>query len=148
MLKRGKVMDRFKFSLDGVIILSITVQPVKSLCNLFDCSRNDSASIQKTSKDLELWLSKVDKSGLLWKFKAWIYQHSIPPWILWPLLVYEVPITTVQALERKISNYLRRWPGLPRSLSSASFCGTNNDMQLPISSLAEEFMVSIARGAW
>lgn len=42
--------------------------------------------------------------------KAQIYQHSILPQILWPLLVYTVPITTVEAMERKISSYLAQSP--------------------------------------
>ncbi|KAK0142515.1 hypothetical protein N1851_019559 [Merluccius polli] len=79
--------------------------------------------MQKTSKKLEAWLSKVDKTGLPGRFKAWIYQHSILPRILWLLLVYAVPTTPVGAL--KIS-YLRRWLGLPRSLSSAALYGTSN----------------------
>ena len=69
------------------------------------------------------------------------------PRILWPLLVYTVPITTVEAMERKISSYLRRWLGLPRSLSSSALYGTSNILQLPISGLAEEFMVSRTREA-
>lgn len=31
------------------------------------------------------------------------------PRILWTLLVYTVPITTVESMDRKISSYLRRW---------------------------------------
>lgn len=148
VLKRGRVVDKFQFSLNGATIPSITEQPVKSLSKLFDCSLKDSASIQKVSKELEIWLSKVDKSGLPGRFKAWIYQHSILPWILWPLLEYKVPITTIEALERKISSYLRSWLGLPRSLSSATLYSTSNVLQLLISSLIEEFMVARTQEVW
>ncbi|KAK0150652.1 hypothetical protein N1851_008245 [Merluccius polli] len=86
-----------------------------------------------------------DKSGLPGKFKAWIYQHGVLPRILWPLLVYEFPITTVEGFERRISRYLRRWLGLPRSLSSIAVYGQNNRLKLPISSLNEEFMVTRVR---
>ena len=87
----------------------------------------------------------MDKSGLPGKFKAWIYQHGVLPRILWPLLVYEFPISTVQGFERRNSRYLRRWLGLPRSLSSIALYGHNNKLKLPISSLNEEFMVTRAR---
>lgn len=146
VLKRGKVVDRFRFSLAGATIPSITEKPVKSLGKYFDYSLKDSASIQRTSNELEDWLSRADKSGLPGRFKAWIYQHSILPRILWPLLVYTVPIT-VEGMERKISSYLRRWLGLPRSLSSSALYGTSNILQLPISGLNEEFMVSRTREA-
>lgn len=48
------------------------------------------------------------------------------PKILWALLVYTVPLSTVGTLERKVSNHLRRWLGLPKSLSSIAFTGQNN----------------------
>lgn len=77
VLKRRKVVDKFRFSLSGATILSIKEQSVKSLRKIFDCSLKDATSIQKTSKELETWLTKVDKTGLPGRFKAWIYQHSI-----------------------------------------------------------------------
>ncbi|KAL7841023.1 hypothetical protein SRHO_G00247140 [Serrasalmus rhombeus] len=93
----------------------------------------------------DTWLLAVDKSGLPGKFKAWIYQHSILPCLLWPLLVYEVPITIIEGFERKISQFLRRWLGLPRSLSSTALFGHNTKLQLLLSSLEEEFKVIRAR---
>nr|XP_014269084.2 uncharacterized protein LOC106676625 [Maylandia zebra] len=147
VLKKGKVTDKFRFSISGTIIPSITEQPVKSLGKLFDSSLKDSTAIQKANEELGAWLIKVDKSGLPGRFKAWIYQHSILPRILWPLLVYTVPITTVESLERKISGFLRKWLGLPRSLTSAALYGTSNSVQLPFSGLTEEFKVARTREA-
>lgn len=114
---------------------------MKSLGNVFDCSTEDAASIGETNQELESWLIAVDKPGLPGKFKAWIYKHSILPSILWPLLVYKVPISTVDSFERKIS----RWLELLRSLNSITIYGRNNKLQLPINSLKEEFMVSHTR---
>lgn len=105
---------------------------MKSLGNVFDSSLKDSNSIKKTIKDIEEWLSKADKSGLPGRFRAWIYQHAILPRILWPLLIYEVPITTVEALEKRISSHLLRW---------------SNSLQLPFRGLKEGFMVSRTREA-
>ncbi|XP_049324773.1 uncharacterized protein LOC125789951 [Astyanax mexicanus] len=147
VLKRGKVLDKFRFSVNGVVIPSITEKPVTSLGKVFNCSLRDTASVQSTIKKLEAWLSTVDKSGLPGKFKAWLYQHGILPRILWPLLVYEVTMSTVETMERKISSYLRRWLGLPRSLTSAALYGKSNKLQLPFSSLEEEFRVSRTREA-
>lgn len=86
----------------------------------------------------------MDRSG---KFKAWLYQHGIPPRILWPLLIHEMPILTVETLERvsSSSSHLRRWLGLPRSLSSIALYGRSNKQQLPLKSLEEEFKATKAR---
>lgn len=142
VLKKGKVTDKFCFSLGTTKIPSLTEEPVKSLGKVFNCSLRDAASTQATNQDLGTWLATVDKSGLPGKFKAWIYQHGILPQILWPLLVYEVPISTVEGFEMRFSRFLRRWLGLPRSLSSIALYGQNNKLKLPISSLSEEFIVT------
>ncbi len=126
-------------SISGTVILTITEEPVKSLGKHFDSSLKDSATIQKSNKELGAWLTKIDKSSLPGKFKAWIYQHSILPRVLWPLLVYAVPMTTVESLERKISGFLRKWLGLPCSLTSAALYGTSNILQLRFSGPTEEF---------
>lgn len=86
----------------------------------------------------------MDKSGLPGKFKAWLYPHGILRRILWLLLVYEVPISTVEGFKRRVSRFLRKWLGLPRSLSSIALYGKNNMRKLPIS-LNEEFKVSYTR---
>ncbi|XP_075343502.1 uncharacterized protein LOC142401936 [Odontesthes bonariensis] len=114
-------------------------------CTVYDCTLRDTAALQATSEELGTWLRAVDKSGLPGKFKAWLYQHGILPRLLWPLLVYNVPITTVECFERKVSSFLRKWLGLPRSLSSIALYGRNNKLKLPFSSLTEEFMAPRAR---
>ncbi|XP_056127556.1 uncharacterized protein LOC130105540 [Rhinichthys klamathensis goyatoka] len=145
VLRKGKVADQFRFMLGDTIIPSVSEKPVKSLGKLFTHNLKDTAARKGTSDDFDTWLSAVDKSGLPGRFKAWIYQHGILPRLLWPLLIYEVPITTVEGFERKVSRFLRRWLGLPRSLSSVAFFGHNTKLQLPFSSLAEEFKVTRAR---
>ncbi|KAJ3588277.1 hypothetical protein NHX12_011870 [Muraenolepis orangiensis] len=101
VLRKGKVVDKFRFNIADTAIPSISEKPVKSLRKVFDCSLRDTTSIQSTCTELDGWLKSVDKSGLPGKFKAWVYQHGILPRILWPLLVYAVPISTVETLERR-----------------------------------------------
>ncbi|XP_073731592.1 uncharacterized protein [Misgurnus anguillicaudatus] len=145
VVRKGKVTDQFRFTLGGIQIPSVREKPVKSLGKIYDCSLKDTAAIQTTTNQLGSWLMAVDKSGLPGKYKAWIYQHGILPRLLWPLLVYDVPITTVEGFERKVSSFLRKWLGLPRSLSDIALYGRKNKLKLPFSSLKEEFMVTRAR---
>ncbi|XP_038147774.1 uncharacterized protein LOC119787807 [Cyprinodon tularosa] len=145
VVRKGKVTDRFRFILGNTTIPSVSEKPVKSLGKLFTGDLKDTAARQATSTNLNQWLLAVDKSGLPGKFKAWIYQHNILPRLLWPLLMYEIPLTTVEGFERKISQYLRRWLGLPRSLSSIALFGHGTKLTLPLSSVSEEFKVARAR---
>ena len=104
----------------------------------------DTVTLLKTSGDLDICLSRVDRSCLPGRFKAWIYQHSVLLRKLWPLLMYDILIRVI-AMKRWVSNYLRRWLGFLRSLSRAALYGTSNKLQLPISRLSEEFEVTRTR---
>ncbi|KAK0147668.1 hypothetical protein N1851_012858 [Merluccius polli] len=83
-------------------------------------------------------MTSLEKSSLPSKYKALGYQHGVLPRLLWPLLVYEVPISTVERLERKMT-YLRRWLGIPRSFCSIGLYSTGSKLQLPVASVVEEY---------
>lgn len=93
VVRKGMVSD--SFSIGGVQIPSITEKPVKSLGKVFSGTLRDTAAVREVGSQLGTWLVEVDKSGLPGKFKAWIYQHGILPRLLWPLFVYDVPLSTV-----------------------------------------------------
>lgn len=57
-------------------------KPVKRLGKTCDRILKDTAALQATTEELGTWLTAVDKSGLLPKFKVWIYQHGILPRLL------------------------------------------------------------------
>ncbi len=54
-------------------------------------------------------------------------------------------MTVVEGFEQKVSSYLRRWLGLPCSLSNIGLYGNTNKLRLPFSSVREEFIVARAR---
>lgn len=104
------------------LILSVTEKPVKSLGKVLNCSLNDRDSIHATS---------VGKSGLPVSSKAWIYQHGILPWILWPLLIYKAPMAVVEGFEQRVSSYsIFTDAGLPCSLNSIWLYGSTNKLKL------------------
>ena len=96
VLKKGKVMEKVRFTVTGETIPTLSEKPIKSLGKTFNSSLKDTATKQKTIKDLEEWLTNIDQSGLPGRFKVLLFQHAVLPLILWPLLVYDIPITTVE----------------------------------------------------
>lgn len=101
VLQKGKLVDKFCFTISETTNPTLTEQPVKNLGKLFDFRlwkwRILWTAIHKTCGDLEAWLIRVYKSGLLGHSKAWIYKHAILPRLLWPLLLYDVLMSTVEA---------------------------------------------------
>ncbi|XP_076113419.1 uncharacterized protein LOC143081070 [Mytilus galloprovincialis] len=144
IVRKGKVQDD-TFELAGEKIPTVGEKPVKCLGKKFDATLADMVNMDEVQVQLVEWLTKIDKSGLPGRYKAWIYQHGVLPRILWPLLVYEFPLSKVEALERKISACLRRWLGVPRSFSSIGLYSTGTKLQLPMKALTEEYKVTKTR---
>ena len=97
VIKNGKVKEE-RFKIGNEIIPTVSEKPVKCLGKFFNDSLSDKQNVRETCKQLDDWMKTVDKSGLPGKYKAWIYQHGILPRLLWPLLVYDGPMTTVEGM--------------------------------------------------
>lgn len=53
--------------------------------------------VSDTSSQLESLMNIIDNSALTEKYKAWIYQHGILLRVLWHLLMFDVPLTSVKS---------------------------------------------------
>jgi len=71
-----------------------------------------------------------------------MYQHGQLPILIWPLTLYEIPTTAVEVLELTVNKHLRRWIGVPPSFTNLGLYGKTTNLQLPLSSVLEEFKVS------
>ena len=145
IIKNGKPTDRFILRVQNEEIPSITTSPIKCLGKWFDASLQDGDNVKKLETQVKDGLLKIDRSNLPGKFKAWIYQNALLPRLIWPMMLYEVPCSTIEALERVTSRHLRKWLGIPPSFSSVGLYGKSNQLQLPLSSLVEEFKTAKTR---
>ena len=145
VIKKGRVTSRFKLKVQGEEIPSIVDNPVKSLGKWYDETLGDAVNKKNVENQVTEWLNRVDKTGLPGKFKAWVYQHGFLPRVMWPLMLYEFPMTTVETMERRINAHLRKWLGVPRGFTSIGLYSRTSELQLPLSSLVEEFKVAKCR---
>ena len=145
IMRKGRIVTNINLLVQGEAIPSIKDNPIKCLGKWYDDSLRDHNNIDNTKRQVSVWLNKIDKSGLPGKFKAWIYQHGILPRIAWQLTLYEFPMSSVESLERTINQRLRKWLGIPPSFSSIGLYSRSSQLQLPLSSVVEEFKVSKCR---
>ena len=145
MIKKGKVLKNCVFKISDERIPTVSEAPVKSLGKMFDDTLKDGNNKLSVIAQIEKWLLSVDESELSGKFKVWIFQHGILPRILWPLMLYDFPLSTVEKMESKISNRLHQWLGVSPSFSNAALYGKDVKLVLPMSSLFEEYKVTKAR---
>ena len=67
------------------------------------------------------------------------------PRIMWPLTVYDVVITHVEAMQRQFNKYMKRWLGVPNSMTNIALHSSHTKVTLPVKFLVEEFKVTKAR---
>ena len=77
--------------------------------------------------------------------KAWCYQHGLLPRLLWPLQMYEIVISHVERIQQYSNKYLRKWLRVPPCFSKVGLHTNSENLQLPISSLVEEFKIGKVR---
>ena len=142
---KGKLSNRFRFKVQGEPIPTIQESPIKCLGKWFDASLKDTRNIEAVKNWSKQMLAKIDKTGLPGKFKAWIFQNGMLPRLMWPLQMYETTLSLVENLERTINRSLRRWLGLPPCLSSNNLYSVSSKLQLPLTSLVEEYKVCKTR---
>jgi len=100
-------MDRF--TVGGEAIPFVSEQPVKSLGRWYSDPLNDRSRSKEIEGSVLASLQAIECSGLPGKHKVWCYQFGLLPRVLWQLAIYDVPLSPVERMERKVSAYIRRW---------------------------------------
>ena len=144
VLIKGEISRRMP-EINGSVISSVADKPIKYLGKTYNRSLNDREQTEETVKELKRSLKKLDRCRVPGKYKAWMLQHMVLPRLMWPLTIYQVPATKVTEMQRLITAKLKKWLGLPRSLSVECFYTTSGKLQLPFSDLEEEMKATKAR---
>ena len=134
VLIKGK-LENHHFELSGDIVPTVSEQSVKSLGRLYTEELKDTKRALEIHQDLDDWLIRIDKCGLPGRFKIWCVKYGLMPRIQWRLMIYEVALTQVEAMERKISVKIREWLGVPKNLTNIAFYGSSTKLVIPLSSL-------------
>ena len=64
---------------------------------------------------------------------------------MWPLTIYRIPETKIREMQGKITAKLKKWLGLPKTLSVESLYTSSGKLQLPFSELTEEVKAAKSR---
>ena len=71
--------------------------------------------------------------------KVWVYQNLSLAMIGWPLMIYEILLSWVEAVETYLNSYLRKWLGVSKNMSSVSLYCYETPCPLPIHGIVTEF---------
>ena len=133
------------YSIGGERIPTVKEMPVKSLGRWYKDNLSDKSCGKEVQGIAEDGLKAIDATHLPGKFKCWILQHGLYPRLLWPLQMYEIALTRVERIEQRCSVFIRKWLGLPKMLNTTAIYGKKGLLDLPISSIVEEYKAGKAR---
>ena len=95
----------------------LSEEPVKSLGRWYNSSMKDTKRRQETAELASEGPLANNRRGLQGKLKEWCLQFMLIHKLLWPLLIYKLCSTTVEAIEAKINKFTMRWLGVPPGLT-------------------------------
>lgn len=141
---KGKQKE-IRYKIGGEEIPTVKEQPVKSLGRWYKSTLSDRSRGIEVQDMVEEGLKAIDRTALPGKFKCWCLQFGLYPRIAWPLMMYEVALTRVERIEQRCSVYIRKWLSLPKTLNSTAIFGRSGQLQLPITSIVEEYKAGKVR---
>jgi len=95
---KGQLKD-VRFCIGDDPIPTVSEQPIKSCGRWYNESLWDKDQVQQIRQDITDGLENINKTLLPGKLKPWCLQFRLLPRVMWPLTVFEVPITTVEKME-------------------------------------------------
>ena len=135
VINRGKVINVEPFEVDGVTIPCLQRKPLRTLGRVFDCSisaRHARDELEIKIRDSLVKLNKALVSGYM---KVWAMHHILLPQVRWDLMVYEIPVSWVERIEKSINKFVRLWFGLSKSLTDIALYSKQVPCPLPLTSL-------------
>ena len=141
---KGQVSQKTPM-IGGKPITSVTEKPVKYLGKQYNSTLTEREQIEETAKELKRSLTRIERCKVPGRYKAWMIQHMVLPRILWPLTIYNIPASKVETMQRLITAKLKKWLGIPKTLSVACMYTRSGKLQLPVTELAEEHAAAKAR---
>ena len=139
------IVERREILLKGKPITLIQDKPARYLGKTYNDSLTEQEQIKQFEKEVKQALKNIETCKIPGRYKSWMIQNMLLQRILWPLCIYNVPYSKVEGIQRLITVKLKKWLGLPRSLTVDAIYSNSSKLQLPFTSLIEEVKVTKAR---
>lgn len=105
LIIKGRLSDHCLF-IEEESIPIVMEKPVKSLRLWYDATLKDTEQVDQLRHNTLSGLERIDKSLHPSRLKLWRFQFGLQPWLMWPLILYEVLVLKVKKLERLTSSFV------------------------------------------
>ena len=128
----------------SIITLSPTIRE-KSHCRCYSLPLTDRHRWQDILKQLKDGLLSIDNCDLIAKDKLWRVCFCLIARLAWTMQIYEVSLSRIEKMESLICKFLKKWLGVPKSLTNVELYSSSTNLKLPTKSLVEGFKLGKAR---
>ena len=81
---------------------------------LSDDSDSDDSSEEEMIDELKEALKKIEKCKLPGRYKVWMIEHMVILRLVWPLSIYNIPMSQVQEMQRLLTIKVKKWLPTPK----------------------------------
>ena len=98
-----------EIKIDGVAMRPLKDLPVKNLGKKYSYDLGEKQQIKEVEEHLKEDLKKIGKCKLPGRYKCWMEQHMLTPRVMWPLSIYNIPMSKVEEMQKKVTRSLKSW---------------------------------------
>lgn len=114
---KGKLAEH-RFHINEEPIVTVEENPIKSLGRWYDASLRDTAQVDQIREAIIRSLKTINKTFLPGRLTLWCLQFGLLPCLMWPLSIYDIPLSKVDKLEWLASSFAKKWLGLSRCITN------------------------------
>ena len=116
VIYKGKITS-MDIKVEDKKIKTILEMPIKYLGKQYTSSLDEKEQTECTMQQLKTDLRKLERCRIPRRYKCWIVEHMVLLRIMWPLSIYNIAMSKVEELQRKITASLKKWLRIPKSFS-------------------------------
>ena len=123
----------------GVVIPALQRKPLRTLGRVYNAGISDVWYKAELEEKVESRLKQLNRSKAKGAMKLWALHHILLPQVRWDLMVYDLPVSFIEGLEKTLNIYIRRWLGVAKCLTDVALYSKGSPCPLPFVSLVHLF---------
>ena len=149
VMENGRAVDVEPFSVggvlvdgqvvDGEVIPALQRKPLRTLGRVYNAGISDVWYKAELEKKVESRLKQLNRSKAKGAMNLWALHHILLPQVRWDLMVYELPVSFIEGLEKTLNIVIRRWLGVAKCLTDVALYSKGSPCPFLFTSLVHLF---------
>jgi len=149
VIRKGRAIDEEPFAVGGELVNGVVVngevipslqrKSLRTLGRVYTADINDFWTKGMLEKKVVSSLKQLNRSKAKGAMKLWAMHHILLQQVRWDLMVYDLPPSYIEDLEKEFNKRIRQWLGVAKCLTDVALYGKGTPCPLPFVSLVHLF---------